>query len=189
MDACLRRQAVGEKWQLNCNVRDKFDTNKNCRSANDPIADIVLECEASQMRPTTIIVLLFALTGCASSQKDSQAALMDDIESSIRLPPGARPLENYARYYTMNEGFVQGAYSTEVEAPRPSDYGCEVVGPDGSSKLVACRPPADARPGERRWVKFEDYPAVAGEDCTAIQLEFDPRTRKFTYLECADPLH
>jgi hypothetical protein len=141
------------------------------------------------MKSVTIIVALIALTGCASSPKDSQAALMDDIESSIRLPSGAGPLESYARYYTLHEGSVHGAYTTEVEAPRPPDYGCEELGSNGSSKMVACPAPADARPGERRWVKFEDYPAVAGEDCTAIQLEFDPRTRKFTYLECAHPLH
>ena len=114
---------------------------------------------------------------------------MDEIESSIRLPPGAGPLDSYARYYTAHEGSVHGAYTTEVEAPRPTDYGCEELASNASSKMVDCPAPADARPGERRWVKFEDYPAISGKDFTAIQLEFDPRTKKFTYLECANPLH
>ena len=141
------------------------------------------------MKSVTIVFSLIGLTGCALSPKDSQAALMDEIESAVRLPPEAGPLESYARYYTVHEGSVHGAYTTEVKVSRPQDYGCEELGSNGKSKMVACTALADARPGERRWVKFEDYPAVAGEDCTAIQLEFDPQTRKITYLECADPLH
>ena len=141
------------------------------------------------MRSVLIIASLIAAAGCASYQRNSHAALMDEIESSILLPPGAGPLESYARYYTEYDGSVHGAYTTEIEAPRPADYGCEELLLNGSSKTVACPAPADARPGERRWVKFEDYPAVAGENCTAIQLEFDPRTRKIIYLECAHPLH
>lgn len=154
-----------------------------------PIADTDPEWEDAQMRAAFVIVSLIASASCDSNQTNSQAALMDEIESSIRLPPEAGPLESYARYYTEHEGSVHGAYTTGIEAPRPSDYGCEEIQLDGSSKTVACPAPADARPGERRWVKFDDYPAVAGEDCTAIQLEFDPRTRKITYLECAPPLH
>lgn len=141
------------------------------------------------MRPVFVSVALMVLASCASNQKNKQAASMDEIESSIRLPQGAGPLESYARYYTEHEGSVLGAYTTEIEAPRPSDYGCEELQLNGSSKTVACPAPADARPGERRWVKFDDYPAVAGEDCTAIQLRSDPRTRKITYLECVRPLH
>ncbi|WP_139020349.1 hypothetical protein [Citromicrobium sp. JLT1363] len=141
------------------------------------------------MKPVIFIVSLIALASCASDQANSRTALMDEIESSIRLPADAGPLESYARYYTEHKGSVHGAYTTEVEAPRPSDYGCEELQVDGSWKTVACAAPADAQPGERRWVKFEDYPAVAGKDCAAIQLEFDLRTRKITYLECSQPLH
>lgn len=167
--------------------------SRNYVSRNYPytttIADIAPECENPQMRSIFITVSLIALAGCASGQKENQEALMDEIESSIRLPPGAGPLESYARYYTAYRGSVHGAYTREREAPQPSDYGCEEVGLNGSSKPVACPAPAYAQPGERRWVKFEDYPAVEGEDCKAIQLEFDPRTRRFKYLECAHPLH
>jgi hypothetical protein len=141
------------------------------------------------MRHAIAIVSLIALASCALNQRNSHAALMDEIEGPIRLPPGARPLGSYARYYTEYEGSVHGAYTTELEPPRPPDYGCDELQSNGSSKAVACPAPADAQPGERRWVKFEDYPAVAGEDCTAIRLEFDPRMRKITYLECVQPLH
>lgn len=158
-------------------------------SGNGAVAGVRLNCEDAQMRYVSIIIFLTTLASCASSQRDSHSALMDEIESAIQLPPEAEPLESYARYYSEYKGSVRGAYTTQVEPPRPSDYGCEEVQSDGSLKTVDCPAPADARPGERRWVKFDDYPAVAGENCTAIQLEYDLRTRKITYLECARPYY
>ena len=98
-------------------------------------------------------------------------------------------MDRYARYYTEYDGAVHGAFTTMIEPPRPADYGCEEMELNGGAKSVPCPAIADTRPGERRWVQFEDYPAVSGEDCTAIQLEFDLRTRKLTYLQCAEPLH
>jgi hypothetical protein len=141
------------------------------------------------MRFVLVIASLITLASCEPSEDSRQAALMDEIESSIRLPSGARPLDSYARYYTEYEGAVRGAFTTRVEPPRPADYGCEEMELDGGAKAVPCPAIADARPGERRWVQLDDYPAVSGENCTAIQLEFDPRTRKITYLQCAEPLH
>lgn len=141
------------------------------------------------MRSVFVIASLITLAGCEPSADSRQTALMDEIENSIRLPPGARPLDGYARYYTEYEGSVHGAFTTNIEAPRPSDYGCEELLANGRAKAVPCPAIADARLGERRWVKFDDYPAVAGEDCSAIQLAFDLRTRKITYLQCAEPLH
>ena len=156
---------------------------------SDPVAEAVSSCEDTQMRSVFVIASLITLAGSAPSEKSGQEALMDEIESSIRLPPEARPLESYARYYTEYEGSVHGAYTTKIEAPRPADYGCEEFQLNGRSKAVPCPALADARHGERRWVKFDDYPAVAGENCSAIQLAFDLRTRKITYLQCAEPLH
>ncbi len=139
------------------------------------------------MQAVIVIVSLIALLSCNTDQTNSQAALMDEIEGSIRLPSSAGPLESYARYYTEYKGSVLGTYTTKIESPRPSDYGCEELQLDGSSKTVACAAPADANPGERRWVQFDDFPIVTGEDCTAIQLQFDLRVRKIKYLECAPP--
>lgn len=114
---------------------------------------------------------------------------MDEIESSIILPVGALPMQRYARYYTEYSGSIHGAYTTKIEEQRPVDYGCEEAKLDGNSKPVACPSVADLQPGNRRWVKFEDYPAVAGRDCTAVQIEFDPKTKTFVYLQCSEPTH
>lgn len=133
-----------------------------------------------------LVAFAFLLASCSNSEERKHEALMNEIESSIRLPSGAGPLESYARYYSEYRGEVVGAYTTEVEAPRPADYGCEELSADGKSKSVRCPAPADVRPGQRRWVNFEDYPAVAGHKCTAIQLIFDPRTRKIKDVQCVE---
>lgn len=137
------------------------------------------------MHRAFLISLLITLSACASNQPRSHEALMDEIESSITLPPEALPLQSYARYYTEYRGSVHGAYTTEIEEQRTS-HGCEEAQPDSSYKPVVCPAAADVRPGSRRWVKFEDYPAVVGRDCTALQIEFDPKSRTFIYLECSE---
>lgn len=141
------------------------------------------------MNQSALVAFTFLLGSCSTSQERKHEALMNEIEASIRLPSGARPLEGYARYYTEHRGEVIGAYTTEVEVPRSADYGCEKLTADGKSKAVGCPAPADVRPGQRRWVKFEDYPTVAGEKCTAIQLIFDPRVRKIKNVECVEPIY
>jgi hypothetical protein len=135
---------------------------------------------------SALAAFAFLLLSCSTSQERKHEALMNEIEASIRLPSGAGPLESYARYYTEYRGEVIGAYTTEVEAPRSADYGCEELLANDKSKPVGCPAPADVRPGQRRWVKFEDYPAVAGEKCTAIQLVFDPRARKIKDVRCVE---
>ena len=138
---------------------------------------------------SAVAVVALLMVSCSTPEKRKQDETMNEIESSIRLPPGARPLDGYARYYTEHEGKVHGAYTTHIEAARPSDFRCEDLQSNGSSKLVACPALADVSLGQRRWVKYADYPAVAGEDCTAIQLMFDPRTREIVYLKCIRPIH
>lgn len=141
-------------------------------------------CDGALMKYALVSISLVATAGCASSQVASQDALMDEIERSVILPAGALPLQSYARYYTEDRDLILGAYTTQVEEPRPADYGCEEAQIDGSSKPVECSAIADVPRGQRRWVKFRDFPYVGVEDCGAIQLAFDPRTRKIIHLEC-----
>lgn len=139
------------------------------------------------MRFVVVIAFFAICAGCASKETTRQAAIMDEIEGSIRLPPGARSLTDYARYYTEEDGSVHGAYTTQIESPRPADYGCEEVHLNGGTTTIACPALADARRGERRWVKVKDYPVVAGANCNALHLAYDPRAKIFTYLKCAEP--
>lgn len=153
--------------------------------ANDLIVDVVIRCYLHSMRPAILLTLLMALSACVSTQSDSNEKTMDGIENSITLPPNALALESYARYYTEHRGLVIGAFTTVVEGTRPPDYGCEELQLDFTSKSVPCPAVADVRIGSRRWVSFADLPSVAGKDCTALRVEYDPMSKNFTLIDCA----
>ncbi|MBB5709614.1 hypothetical protein [Sphingomonas xinjiangensis] len=112
---------------------------------------------------------------------------MDEIEANLTLPKGALRLERYARYYTEESGRVHGAYTIEVETERGADFGCDTIQVDDTLKAVPCPAIADLRPGHRRWVQFRDYPAVAAEECLAVQIMYNPLARSFEHVECATP--
>ncbi|MHA6723180.1 hypothetical protein [Sphingomonas sp. RS2018] len=114
---------------------------------------------------------------------------MDEIEAKLVMPDGSLPLSKYARYYTEQDGKVHGAYTTEIEEKRPADYGCTVIQHDGRTQNVPCPALADLQPGHRRWVLFHDYPAVAAENCRAIQVQYNPVSRLIEFLECAVPMY
>ena len=68
MDACLRRQAVGGKRQLVRDVRYKFDANKTCRTANDPVAVMGISNDTWPMmiRFISLLAGFLSLVGCAN---------------------------------------------------------------------------------------------------------------------------
>lgn len=80
------------------------------------------------------IMLVLALTGCAPSASDK---IMDQIEQTVRMPPGANTLKSYRRYYYRYNRVVVGTY---VRSSKPGrewrtkekmimvlDGGCHVV--------------------------------------------------------------
>lgn len=141
------------------------------------------------MRPVLVLLLLIASVSCAPARLSRQEALMDEIEGLVQLPANAGTVQSYARYYTEYKGSVHGAYTTTVEGPRPPDFACSEMKSDDSVKAVSCPAAADVPVGQRRWVRYEDYPAVTGSGCAAIDLQYEPRTKQFTYLQCAKSDH
>lgn len=140
------------------------------------------------MRLAIYPLILLALTSCVSAAADGHEALMDEIEASVVLPTGALPLKGYARYYTEYRGAIHGAYTTHIEK-RSADYGCSEMTEDLKLKEVTCPAIADLEPGNRRWVKFRDYPAVSGQHCSAIQIMFNPKTKAFDWVACSEPTY
>jgi hypothetical protein len=58
------------------------------------------EREKSGRMYRPFVIAVFTLVSCCSSPaKRRQEALMNEIETSIHLPTGARSLASYARYY------------------------------------------------------------------------------------------
>ena len=140
------------------------------------------------MRLVIHLALLGCLPSCAAIEDRKHNQVMDQIEGSIRLPKGALPINSYARYYTEYKGKIHGAFTTEIEVRSPG-VGCAELPADGGEiKSIECPKIADLAPGKRRWVDFDDYPAVAGENCQAVQLMYDPGTKKIESLECPEPI-
>jgi hypothetical protein len=114
---------------------------------------------------------------------------MDEVEANVKMPRGAGPVSSYARYYTFAPGgLVIAAYTREIEKREPGATCAEAM-PDGSFKYVECGAPANVKIGERRWVSSEDFPAVADENCGAVQVAYDPKARHVEFAECVEPLY
>lgn len=140
------------------------------------------------MKPARFLGILVALSACTPDQNDRHEILMEEIERTLVLPPGALKLNNYARYYTEDGGLVHGAFTTEIET-RPPDYGCSDLRNGSQLVEVSCPAIADLTPGLRRWVPYHDYPAVADDNCRAVQIAYNSRSKVFEYNECASPIH
>lgn len=138
------------------------------------------------MRLPNLLVILGTLSACAPDQNDRREIMMDEIERALILPPGALNLNDYARYYTEDRGLIHGAFTTEIETRSP-DVGCSELSNDSKMVDVSCSAVADLTPGSRRWVPYNDYPAVADKNCRAVQIAYNPRSKVFEYNECASP--
>jgi len=122
-------------------------------------------------------ILVLALLASRSAPNQHEM-LMDYIERHVTLPEGALPLHKYARYYSDYEGRVVGVYTTDIEY-RPADYGCSEMVDDFQSKDIECPAIADAKPGERRWVTFADYPGGLAHDRLSVHLIFNKEGKTF----------
>ena len=91
-----------------------------------------LPCDAGHMDVKLIAVATILLTACSSSEERKHDALMDQIEKQVRLPDGARPLTEYARYYTSDRDGRVFAVFTTFREPKFDTFNLE--------------------PGKRRWV-------------------------------------
>ena len=95
------------------------------------------------------------LGGCApaESPQTEQEALAKKIESRLKLPDGAHPLDSYGRNYAYAE--------------------------DGTVVAVYAAPhwPTDAKVGEARWHKsYEALPRIMDGGCSVISVSYNPET-------------
>src|SRR5687767_6755397 len=102
------------------------------------------------MKPVLILAVLLAGSG-SSPDEQRHERLMDEIETRIALPPGAAPLDRYARTYGLDDkGKVAGLYNIPY-VPSPGD-GCEEILDNGAWRDVPCEPIDALAAGRRQWV-------------------------------------
>ncbi|GAA4043023.1 hypothetical protein GCM10022281_25260 [Sphingomonas rosea] len=151
------------------------------------------------MKITVAASLLLA--ACASPTANPHDRIMDQIEAQVRLPKGAWPLRDYARYYAVDtkdrEGLgkkrIVGIYLKPLP-PEPSGpgIGCsEVVREDGRDILrdVPCPPETRSKDelaaGERRWLDdTSGIPIIMDGACLMVTVVFDPTTQRVEQAQC-----
>lgn len=112
---------------------------------------------------------------------------MDAIESQVRLPPGAAPLDAYARAYALAPADrVVAFYFTPMD--QLIDEECQAIkaaAPASRQQIVLlCPPPEGMRAGERRWFGGNRLPVVEDGRCSFLNIEFDLARQVVTSAEC-----
>lgn len=114
---------------------------------------------------------------------------MDAVEQTIRLPDGARRLEEYARYYALDEQKHVAAFYMIPDGPPDPDDKCWEITENLDTPEVPCGPPPvtsfDLPAGQRRWVgRSENLPFVADGGCSVVRVLFDPASRTIEQAYC-----
>lgn len=132
------------------------------------------------------VTALYA-TACSSPEVRRHVQIMDDIERTMVLPPGAGNLGRFARAYKLQSSSEVIAFYFVPEADN-SQLSCEVAkvgGPANGQLALLCPPPVGMRAGERRWFSNDVHlPDVCDGGCNYIDVRYDIRTRKLLSAVC-----
>ena len=141
------------------------------------------------MKTIALAIAPVLLLACSSPTKSERDVLMDRIERQVKLPEGARPLKDYARYYANGErGEIEAIYVIPFsEKVLPGEI-CEELLENFATKQVPCTDlenPFDLPAGQRRWVKDRQHlPAISDGGCDIVNVRFDPSIGKIMESAC-----
>jgi len=104
------------------------------------------------------LLLLWAATLGAAQRPAEPAAIMDRIEATITMPPGASSMSLYGRYYAWEsrDDGVRKVLGTYVRGERP----------------------------ERHWVHQNELPLVLDGGCDIVTLTYDFDADRIERVEC-----
>ncbi|WP_336979468.1 hypothetical protein [Altererythrobacter fulvus] len=151
------------------------------------------------MKSGFLLMSLLTSVGNCAGQPSEHQGLMSTIEEIVRLPEGARPIDDYSRNYAMgSDGKVIAVYVIPRE-PRESLWadGCEVALGDFKSRPCTKEEVAEmvredaqgvaafGKADESRWFDDPDaLPYFTDGGCALIEIVFDPRSRKVESARC-----
>jgi hypothetical protein len=129
------------------------------------------------------LLLPFVLLASGPAANQSKLEnLMDQIESTIRLPNGAELLGRYARYYAFDDkGDVVGVYLILGDDPSVCKDG---DGRTGDQCYILDWGGKDVRAGERVWVPTGKLPVVIDGGCTVVSIHFNRAKKSFDEVRC-----
>jgi hypothetical protein len=144
------------------------------------------------MKVVGLALLVVSLGGCSSPEARQRDRLLDNIESSIRLPQGAKPLESYVHYYAPSgRGEIVGMFILPGLDDLPPGEGCEQLRKDMTSEPCTFGWPKSTAVGAGNRVWLSDYaklpmPARDGGHCGIITFGYRPSDRRFLDVSCFD---
>ena len=101
---------------------------------------------------------------------------MNRVEREITLPAGARPLDEYARYYASRpDGEIVGVYVVPYPGPSPEEI-CEglMSGEEEPCPTISTEERRIAA-GERLWMlDYRSLPSPSDGGCEVIEVRFRP---------------
>lgn len=141
------------------------------------------------MRSLNLVAALALLTGCSEQKVDEREALMNKIEAQVKLPDGAKALNEYARYYVQRaNGEVAAVYLIPFYDLAQSDERCEEILENFATRAVDCGPTKPdwlISAGERRWVKDErELPFMSDGGCGQVTVIFNQARSAITSVRC-----
>ncbi|HUE79505.1 MAG TPA: hypothetical protein VMN38_07730 [Sphingomicrobium sp.] len=149
------------------------------------------------MKSILALCLSIGLAADHAAPASEHRTLMTFIENKVRLPDGARPIEEYSRNYARRpDGMIIGIYVTPHQ-PVAVDEGCEVMLEDFESRPCSDAEVAElvqqdldmaatyGKAGQSRW--FDDYrdlPFISDGGCAQVEITFDPRSNEIERADC-----
>ena len=140
-------------------------------------------------RQRYLAAVVLALAGCSIPEERQQIRIMDDVERTIRLPPGSLRLNDYSRYYAEQSSgkvavlyVVHSAshikYMQDLCSREPTNtFPCSE---NGRLRLVP--------PGGRLWLAdSRDLPSMDGGGCGNLQFTYDPASKALPTPRCNGP--
>jgi len=143
------------------------------------------------MKLATVLLTLLVSAG-SSPEARQRKELLDNIEASIRLPAGAKPLASYVRYYAPDErGNVVGVFLLPGLDELPTGEGCEELPGHNSTEPCKSSWPKSRElgAGHRVWLSDDaqlPFPASEGGHCGIIALVYRISDQRFLGIMCLD---
>jgi hypothetical protein len=142
------------------------------------------------MRVPALAFVALSLTACSSPEGRAREALLDNIEQTVRLPAGAKPLQSYVRYYApAGGGEVVGIFILPGVDELAAGEGCEQLREDGPTVPCTYDWPKSTGVGAGNRVWVSDYaklprPMRVASNCGLVSVVYRESDRRFVEVAC-----
>jgi hypothetical protein len=148
------------------------------------------------MRCCSALILLLLVAANSPRDTRKQVALMDEIERSLVLPAGARPLQAYGRNYAYSGSDEVTAVYLLPDAPMPKGWTCSISDKSGDRDCTraevermyrrdALNRARQTPAGVRRWhANSSGLPVVNDGGCMLVTVKYRISAHRVEFATC-----